>query len=231
MSLDNLLKDGGKILVIGGMFSKQWESFRAYPQIDFWSGEQKEIKRLVHDKDFPPNTRAVIFSRFISHAELDPLMVEVRKRNITFFSNKNDGEITNILEQIVNPLGKPSVVEVPKDNSRGRLTKLIPFIDWTKNSRENADVLVVKAKELQIPTTHKSLCQFVMKQRRGKRVTAIPGSIQKMSHKLDVSVDMLDAMVRDISGMRDFLIEITEENRMLKGKVDKYKKAIQLIDE
>lgn len=38
---------------------------------------------------------------------------------------------------------------------------------------------------------------------------------------------MLDNMIRELGDMRDFLIATCEENRILKGKVDKFKKAME----
>lgn len=216
MSLDSLITNGGKIVIIGG-YAKAWNGFRDNPQLEFWSGEQKDIVRALKDKDIPANTKAVIISRFISHSELGQVMDTCRKRNIVMFPNKSDGEVSNLLDEITSKLPKPvKVIETP--TSRGKLQPLLEFINFSKSNIENARALMLKAKELGIETTEQSLAQLVTMRRRKMGGTTVPNSVR---NKLDVSVDMLDSMIQELSGMRDYLIEVTEENRILRTKLKK----------
>jgi len=79
------------------------------------------------------------------------------------------------------------------------------------------------AKELGIETTEGSLTQFVVVQRRKQNQTAVPKSLQS---KLDVSVQMLDNAIKDMTDMRAFLIATVEENKQLKAKLDGFKKLL-----
>lgn len=233
MSLNNLISGGGKVLVVGGM-AKAWESYRKFDQLEFWSGEQKEIVRTLRDKPVPANCKAIIISRFISHSELSKVMSQARQRGITMFPNKNDGEIASLLDEITSD-AKPTVIEEKVETTKkvegaptkGKLLPLLPYVDFSKTAAENARTLLMKAKELGIETTLGSLSQWILTIRRKRHgQTAVVKSIKP---KLDLSVDMLDSMIKDLSGMRDFLIAVTEENRILKSKVEKFKKAFEDI--
>lgn len=221
MSLHNLISNGGKILIVGG-YSKSWKDYEKFSQLEFWRGDNpSEVRRHIQNKDIPPNCKGIIISRFISHSELNPILDEARKRGITLFPNKSDGEVSSLLDEMVRDLPKTEKIE--KSRERGKLNQLIQFIDFSKTNVENARAIYIKAKELGITTTEDSLAQFVGVRRRKLSGTAVVKSVRS---KLDLSVDMLDSMVKDLSGMRDYLIEITEENRILKKKLDKFKQAL-----
>ncbi len=96
----SLLENGGTVLVVGGM-NKAWQTFRTNPRVIFWSGEQKEIQRKVRERSIPQNCRAVIISRFLSHTELGYILQDVRARRLTLFANKNDGEVTELLDDML----------------------------------------------------------------------------------------------------------------------------------
>lgn len=214
----DLTKDGSKVIVVGG-YSKAWESFKKYPQIEFWSGDQKDIKRIVDNKSIPFGTKAIVISRFISHSELSKVMDEARNRNIPMLANKSDGEISSILDEATRNIK----LEIPKFE-RGKLTPLITLIDHSLSTADAADKLLQICKERNIRTTIQSLKQFVLKTKRDQGRTSVPRSIKS---KLDLTVDMLDSMINDMTSMRDYLIEVTEENRSLRKKVDNFKKALE----
>lgn len=95
-----LLENGGTVLVVGG-WNKAWQSFRGNPRIIFWTGDQNEIARTVRRQSIPQNCKAVIVSRFISHTELGLILQDVRKRRLTLFPNKSDGEVTDLLSNML----------------------------------------------------------------------------------------------------------------------------------
>lgn len=228
-----ILENGGTALVVGG-FNKAWQSFKDNPRVTFWSGDQKDIARAVREKTIPSNCKAVLISRFISHSELNVLLPEVRKRaNITLFPNKSDGEITDILEKLLPKEVKKQEEDIPASKAdkkeiqgRGKTKEFVAkHADWTKGSGENARRMIEIARQEGFKTTEASLAQcFLQLRKRQRGVTAVPKSIQS---KLDVTVEMLDSMINDLSGMRDYLIELTEENRMLKKRVAKFKAALE----
>jgi F0F1-type ATP synthase membrane subunit a len=76
---------------------------------------------------------------------------------------------------------------------------------------------------LGIDTTEASLAQLVTVQRKRQNQTAVPKSIQA---KVDVAVEMLDNAIKDMTDMRAFLIATVEENKVLKAKLDGFKKLL-----
>jgi hypothetical protein len=189
----SLLENGGTVVVVGG-FNKAWQSFRNNPRIVFWTGEQKEIARYVRERSFPSNCKAVIISRFLSHSELGVVLPEARKRRLVLFPNKSDGEITELLDDLVRDskereLLAPQPLPLPIENTsvntskpievttvakrqmakKGELNKVIQFVDWSRTNIDNARALMATAiKELGISTTEDSLAQFIRVQRKKK---------------------------------------------------------------
>ena len=128
MSLHNLVAHGGKVIVLGG-YDKDWPDFRSHPQLEFWSGENAyEIGRILkqHNNKLPDNAKAVVISRFVSHAQLKIVMKEARKRQLTVFPNKNSGEVKRILSEIING-GEKKPVDTPP-----RLIKKLPEPEYVQ---------------------------------------------------------------------------------------------------
>lgn len=112
MSLHNLIASGGVVVIVGG-HDKSWSEFRQHPQIVFWTGEQKDVIRKLANGDLPANARGVIISRFISHSQLGKVQEIARRRHLTVFPNKNDGEVTRLLEEIMSVPKVETVNAVP----------------------------------------------------------------------------------------------------------------------
>lgn len=282
MALNNLLLNGGRVLIVGGM-NKSWSSYRQVPQFEFWSGDQKEIHRALRDREIPANCKAVVISRFISHSELNRVLSQARKRGIVIFANKADGEVANILDEMTlhlkngatmtvqegerkTPVDSVDTRQLPEatssmlnlptpKNPNAKLHALIPFVDFNKSNAENARLLLQgKAKELGLKTTEASIAQYVRvlrgrlnapkspavqaQRNRGnqytkRRIESAPiAVIQKVTDKIiekkvDLTVKMLDGMIADLQGMRDFLISVTDENNTLKAKLAKLKEVFE----
>lgn len=115
MGLESLIKGGGKILVVGGYFSRRWTRFKDHPQIVWWNGSQSDIRRMLkaHNNDIPDNVHGVVMSRFISHSEARQIMEAVRKKRALMMAMNNDGEIARKLEEItgIKPVEAALVVE------------------------------------------------------------------------------------------------------------------------
>lgn len=206
----------GMILVVGAKASNFGEEIRNHPRVIMWDSQNQSWK----DKDFPANTRAVFITRFIGHTAFDKIISEARRRQITIFNPDGTGMITRQVKEL---LGMNTQVGNPKFQS-GKLKALIPFIDFSKNNVANGRALLIKAEELGITSTEQSLTQLVSVQRKRQNRTAVPRSIQS---KIDVSVEILDNMVRELQDMRDFLVATVEENKSLKLKVERFKKALE----
>jgi len=219
----------GSVLIVGTKASNFSDELKNHPRVIMWDSQNENWT----SKSLPDNVRAVFLTRFISHASFANIIADARKRNITIFSPEGTGIIAKQVKELLNmqgpmPVAVPAptpVVETVVDNSKGKLKPLLPFIDFTKPNVENARILFAKAKELGIQTSEASLAQLVGVQRRhASGVTGVPKSIQS---KLDVSVEMLDNAIKDLSDMRDYLIATVEENRLLKTKLNKFKSLIE----
>jgi hypothetical protein len=169
----------------------------------------------------PANTRAVFMTRFLSHVSFDKITAEARKRNINIFNPEGTGLIARQVKELLSIA--PKQLKQEKERVYGKLNPLIPSIDFSKNNIDNARQLFIKAKELGIDTTEASLAQLVTVQRKRQNQTAVPKSIQA---KVDVAVEMLDNAIKDMTDMRAFLIATVEENKVLKAKLDGFKKLL-----
>lgn len=217
----DLTKGGTAVVMMGhtGMVKE----YANNPSVRFIDSKQTPGDQLANL--VPDNTRIVILTDGVEQHHYHWIMAYVRRRNIPFVNRKSNQAIYELLKSFF-PNGdapKVSIQEVKDIQTKGKLNVLIPFIDFAKSNAENAKLLLRKAHELDIRTTEASLAQLVANVRRKQSGGTVPRSARS---KLDVSVEMLDQMVKDLTGMRDYLIEVTEENRMLRMKVEKFKKAL-----
>jgi hypothetical protein len=118
-----------------------------------------------------------------------------------------------------------------------KLHPLKEFIDFSKGNSENARVLFKKANELGIETTFNSLAQMVGHWRKKQTSVPIPSvgkpvkiKKEKMESKadgMDVAVEILDNVIKELKDMRQFLVDTTRENLALKTKLNKFKKFFE----
>ena len=191
--------------------------------IDCKSTKGDELESVV-----PSNTKAVILTDGLPQYHSTWLTSFARRKNIPFLIRKTNQAVYDTLKSFF-PNGNGSAdtkitpAEAKETQTKGKLQFLIPHIDFTKSNTENAKILMRMCVEKGIATTEGSLAQLISIQRRKGNQTAVPRSVR---NQLDVSVEMLDNMIKDLGAMRDYLIQTTEENRLLKAKVDKFKKAL-----
>lgn len=228
----------GNILIVGVKSSNLSEEIRVHPRVTIWDSQQKHWT----DKEMPQNIRAVFVTRFIGHSEFANIMREARKKRITIFNPEGTGLIARQVKELLNMTPPEQILQetyttvtksqettpVTTSLERGKLKALIPYIDFSKNNRENARSLELKCKEIGITSTFNSLTNFVGVQRRGSRKSQSKKesvkSVKVQSSKLDVSVEILDGMIRELTDMREYLVAVTKENQSLKAKVDKFKR-------
>ena len=213
----------GTILLVGVKASNLSDEIRTHPRVTVWDSQNEHWT----NKNLPDNTRAVFMTRFIGHVAFDKIVTEARKRQITIFNPDGTGMIAKQVKEllgIVKP--EPTTEKVKEMTVKGKLQPLHEFIDFNLTNTENARALMVKAKELNIDTTEASLSILVANRR--KKATGAKGIPRSIQPKLDVSVEILDNMIRELKDMRDFLISTTEENRVLRAKMENFKKLMDL---
>jgi len=117
---------------------------------------------------------------------------------------------------------------------QGKLKPLYDMIDYS-GTRTNIDMareMFAKAQELGIDTTLLSLSQLVNNKIRNykksleKTPTVRAQVVGTESKSQNIVVQMLDNMVRELKDMRDYVKATEEENRTLKLRVEKLKKAL-----
>jgi hypothetical protein len=196
------------------------------------------------NKNIPDNVRAVFMTRFIGHATSTKILAEARKRRLTVFNPDGTGMIAKQVKELLSitkPVQQIPVKELNGNRSvhvatitkgtkvKGKLSALIPFINYDKGNKENADVMMLKAKELGIETTSGSLQQLMVTQRRklGLQTRVPVKSVKSVVKTDDVSVQILDGMIKGLQDMRAFIVETVEENTQLKNKLAKFRKMIE----
>lgn len=222
----------GVVVIVGAKTGNFDEEITRHPRVVLWDSQHTHWT----NKDLPSNTKAVFMTRFVGHSEYGKILAEARKKGITLFNPDGTGVISRQVRELLG-LNIPKVkediaqaaVSTPKEieleQTKGKLEPLKQFIDVTKGNVENAKILMVKAKEMGIQTTEGSLSQLAMLFKRKKAgVTGVPRSIRA---KVDVSVEILDNMIKELQDMRQFLIDTVEENRTLRMKMNVFKKMFE----
>jgi len=218
----DLSKGGIGVVAYSGIgYVKEYANNPSIRFIDCSSIKAEELESLVHS-----NTRVIILTTGLPQWHYVWLTSYARRRTIPFLVRKTTQAVYDTIKTFFpDSSPKVSLEKVKEVQTRGRLNQLIEFIDWNKSNNENAKNLMYKANELGIRTTEGSLVQLVSRQRRKKPgVNAVPRSARS---QLDVSVELLDQMIKDLGSIRDYLINITEENRMFRQKIEKIKKGME----
>jgi hypothetical protein len=241
----------GNILIVGGKPSNFDEELRTHPRVIMWDSQHEHWT----DKDLPQNTRAVFITRFIGHAAFGKILSEARKKQITIFNPTGTGMIIRQVRELLDidkvkapiqvHVSEPTIQKVetvPQADTKvqkpggAKLHVFLPYIDFDKGNTENAKILLPKAKELGVQTTFGSLAQFVSTQRAKKsgrktiRVSTRPERPVRIHKHVDVAVEMLDNMVKELQDMRDYLVATTEENKSLKLKLEKFRQFLKEVE-
>lgn len=245
----------GMLVIVGAKPSNFDDKIRNHPQVVMWNSQEehwsnKELPQNTKAVFFTRWVGHTEFGRIMSQARkrhitvfnhegtgiiakqvkellgLAPRMVDLPE------IHGRDTETEE--ETIVTPI--PTKRESP-NKGMGKLKPLIPFLDHSKTHVENAKILMVKARELGIETTEGSLAMLSSTQRRFG-TNAVPYSVkyQKPERKpkvvktqnkqLDVTIQMFDTIIKELSDMREFLIATVEENNTLKTRLDTLKRAL-----
>lgn len=214
---------GGGLIVVAYGNPVTIREFEHHPNVK-WV-DTKVISNHDMASHIPVNTRLIIMNEGVPNYHYLWLTQTAQKTKTVWLMRKSSQAIYEVLKNNLETADKVSIEEAKETQMRGRLAALIPFIDSTKSNAENARQLINKALELGIKTTEGSLSQYVSNYRRKNGQTAI---VKSARSQLDISVDVLDEAIKGLTDIRDYLIATAEENRILKSKVDKFKK---LMDE
>lgn len=221
----------GNVLIVGAKASNFEDDLKSHPRVTIWSSQEEHWT----SKDLPQNVRAVFITKWIGHTTFGKIHSEARRRHITIFNPEGTGIIARQVRELLNmnttpttPVDTPPVVVNTVRSKPGfqkKLHVLVRYIDFNKRNVDNAHALMNHARELGITTTIGSLSVFVANERQKLSHQVQTNKVKvKTKAKLDVSVEILDNVVKEINDMRDYLIAVTKENQMLRDKLDKLKK-------
>lgn len=227
MSLHNLVANGGKILIVGGM-PKNWQEYRNHPQLEFWSGEAAEIESIVKTRaqnGIPTNVKAVIVSRFIPHSVQDKLLPEARKKGITYFPQQTDGDISKLLDEVTKdiPKGEPKKIA-----QRGSIKAIIQELDNTDLiPADSAREIFKVAGQRGIKTTFNSVVQGVRHYRKQHRLGTRPPSVAKPKSSIQTLINAFDDAIAGLQLAREAAEQISKENDELKAYKAKIEKMLE----
>lgn len=198
MGLHNLVANGGKVVVIGGRMNASWERYQDDPRVEFWTGDRQEIERHFSSdtkggtENLPTNTHGVIISRFISHTTLSIITAEARKKQLTIFGPKNDGEVTRLLHEILTEPKMDKPKEEPTNGSSGQLRppkrgELVKYAkaydDSARTIKQSSDYIWALLRKAGVAAASLSVQQTVGNMRRQAGVFANPKISKTMQAK------------------------------------------------
>lgn len=257
---------GGKVVLVGVKASNFGEEIKNHPQVVMWESQDQRwigqelpsntkavfVTRWVGHQAFRtilkearkrqitmfnPEGTGMIAKQVKELLGMEPkeLSGEAVEKIAEQFQKHDD--YTPVLTK--EPVTMKSDTEVQKmKKGQSKIDPLMPFVDPNLNYYDNAERLIIKAKEMGIKTTVASIANRISvvnrkasgaipKSRPGARKVQPTDGRPTRTHKhVDVIVEILDNMVKELQDMRDYLVATTEENRTLKERFDAFKKAL-----
>jgi hypothetical protein len=135
------------------------------------------------------------------------------RRKIPYLVRKSNQAVYDQLKSFFPTNGsKPSGEEVNEEIKR------------SKSNADEARRLQRMAIERGIKTTFAALAQAIAVERRKRGQSGVPRSIRS---KLDLTVEMFDKFIEEAQAMREFVVALAEENRILKAKVQKIEEVFK----
>lgn len=173
----------------------------------------------------PVNTKVVILTEGLPDYHYQWIMAFARRKSIPWLVRRTNQAVLDTLNSLFpKKTEKPTLADVIETQKHGRLKELIAQVDFNRSNADEARRLLGIAVEKGIKTTHGSLAQAIAQARRKTGRTAVPTSVRS---QLDVSVELLEEMIKNLGDMRDFIIATTEENRLLRTRVAKIEAAFK----
>jgi len=237
--------NSGVVLLVGVKASNFSEEIKSHPRVVMWDSQNEHWL----NKDLPSNTRAVFMTRFIGHDAFVNIVKEARKRQITIFNPEGTGMIARQVRELLainhppaevhhyeyKPVTELLVIAEQKETTMskqpGKLKALIPHIDFSKTNLVNAHMLLEHAVRLNIKTTLGSLAQLVSVHRKRLSPSTVTKTVimkkpQTQVQTKDVSVQIFDNLIKELTDMRDFIVATVNENNALKERMAHLKKAL-----
>src|SRR5262245_35027478 len=245
--------DFGKVLVVGMKATNLPEELREHPRVIVWSSQEerwtdKDIPSNTRAVFITRWISHVDFNNIIKQARKRGItvfnqegtgLITKRIRELLSLNKTEQQLVEEIAER---PISDVTVEERNKAilaernestmsaSKQGKLDPLRPLIDWNKSRAENARLLLKKATELGIETTEGSIAQMIYSEARklnkDKNVVKIPEKELKRDTTVDIAVQLLDTAIQELKDVRQYLIQTTNENRVLKTRISRFKSLL-----
>ena len=250
--------ESGIILLVGTKASNFSDEIRNHPRIVMWDSQQEHwtnkdmpsntravfMTRFMGHSAF---TKIVTEARKKNITIFNPTGTGIIVRQVRELLGLNlttprslPGVVLSGPEDVVTKTKETVVTDTTQ--VKGKLKALIPFLDFAHSNVDNARKLIGKAKEMGIETTIGSLSQLAMVERRKQGASPSPMRLKarvlkpkvistppKLEEAVDVSVEILDNLIKGLQDMRAFFVATVNENNELRARVDKFKKAMEGI--
>jgi hypothetical protein len=93
----SLLKQGGKVLIVGGEVKDLPQEYHEHPQVLIWD----DNKQGFNQKDVPSNVKVIIYSRWVSHATAKQLSNAAKNLHAIRFPMLRPREIKALMSEVV----------------------------------------------------------------------------------------------------------------------------------
>lgn len=216
------LSAGGIAIVMVGVNGLVPE-FLTHPQVLFIECNKVEAGDEL-ERAIPFNVKAVIITEGIPSWHYTWIISYAKRKDIPWLLRKTNQAVYDSLKSFFPVVHKPDPEEVINNIRRGKLKPLMEMVDYNESNATEAKRLLKVATERHITTTFGALAQAISNERKKRNLGTVPKSARNV---LDVSVELLDKMIEDLGAMRDYLISTTEENRILKHKIEKIEQAFK----
>jgi len=216
-----LLEDGGVLLVVGARTTNIDPAWREHPRVVFWDSTDPSTAR----SDVPTNARAIIYTRWVSHAVTDRLIKTARDRKLTIFPMITSTHTLN------DKIGEVLGVALEKKGTRPTRGALQDFVLKQANfantpSAEGARLFAL-ARESGLATTPNSVMECLRRIRRKQGRTAVPPSVA-LARPTGVAhvMAVLDDAIAGLQLVRETVAVLEADNRELHTRLDTLKKVL-----
>lgn len=117
----HLIKQGGRVLVVGGETADLPRAYQEHAQILIWDDDRINIL----NREIPSNTKVIIWSRWISHTMVARLNIAAKQLHAIKFPMLRPREIKLLLSEIIQ--SEPADAEVlPMETLEKEIENIIP---------------------------------------------------------------------------------------------------------
>lgn len=205
----------GQVLIIGARDTNIHEKWRDNPQVNWISSEEAERKEISS------NTRAVLFTRFVSHPVQNQILQQCRNKHITFVPELlGTGEINSKLELFLGDK-KEKLEKLPYGFIRDYIST---NVDLTKETKIEVERILPILKAKGAKTTEISLANEINKLKRSRRITGVPDSVKS---KNQILLETLDDAIEGLKLVRETVSTLESENIELKTKLSKLQEVLK----